>query len=90
MEEQEKTGNKIDLSGHWFVWFGVELEAGKLEGSRIITLNGKFDPDDILSILIDKIQETLPKYARDFLDEHDRKVVIRSFNRIDPTLTIGS
>ena len=80
----------IDLTGHWFVWFGVELEDGKLEGSRVITLNGKFDPDDLLNILIDKIQETIPKYAMDFLDNHKQRVVIRTFNRIDPVGVVGA
>ena len=80
----------IDLTGHWFVSFGVEVDEAKMEGSRIITLNGKFDPDELIDILSAKVQETIPKYAKDILDKYKHKVVIRSFNRIDQVGVVGA
>ena len=93
MDNKEETDNKkemVDLTGHWFVSFGVEVEEGKMEGSRILTLNGNFDPDTLLNTLTSTVQESLPKYAREFLDEHKQKIIIRSFNRIDPPIVIGA
>ena len=80
----------IDLTGHWFVSFGVEVDEAKMEGSRILTLNGNFDPDELIDILSTKVQETIPKYAKDILDKYKQKVVIRSFNRIDPVGVVGA
>ena len=92
-EEQDKASGKdyskpiselVDLTGHWFVSFGVEVDEAKMEGCRIITLKGRFDPDCLIDILTDKVQETLPDYARELLAKYKQKVVLRAFNRIDP------
>lgn len=89
MDNKEETDNKkemVDLTGHWFVYFGVEVEDGKMEGSRILTLRGEFDPDTLIDVLSSTVQKSMPKYAREFLDKHKQKIIIRSFNRIDNPL----
>ena len=88
-EESQNTDNLIDLTGHWFVHFGVDLEEAKIEGSRILTLNGGFDPDKLIDILCKHIQDSLPQKAKDIIVRSGQRIVIRSFNRIDPSLNIG-
>ena len=77
---QEK--NMIDLTGHWFVNFGVDMQDGKMEGCRILTLNGGFDPDTLIDVLVDSIQQSLPQEAKDALAESKQRLIIRAFNRI--------
>lgn len=77
-----QTGEKINLTGSWFVHFGLETLKGKMEGSRILTLKGNFDPDNLIDILTDAIYGTLPDYAKEFIDNSEQRVVIRAFNRI--------
>ena len=78
---QEK--NMIDLTGHWFVNFGVDMQDGsKMEGCRILTLNGGFDPDTFIEVLMDSIQQSLPQEAKDALAESKQRLIIRAFNRI--------
>lgn len=86
--DKEETDKKemVDLTGHWFVSFGVEVEEGKMEGSRILTLRGEFDPDTLIDVLTSTVQKSMPKYARELLDKHKQKIIIRSFNRIDNPL----
>ena len=74
----------IDLTGHWFVNFGVDMQDGsKMEGCRILTLNGGFDPDTFIEVLMDSIQQSLPQEAKDALAESKQRIIIRAFNRID-------
>ena len=74
----------IDLTGHWFVNFGVDMQDGsKMEGCRILTLNGGFDPDTFIEVLMDSIQQSLPHEAKDALAESKQRIIIRAFNRID-------
>ena len=89
--DKEETDNKemIDLTGHWFVYFGVDLEEAKIEGSRVLTLNGEFDPDDLIDLLVHHIQDSLPQGAKDIISKSGQRIVIRSFNRIDPSFSIG-
>ena len=93
METNETTGNCLDgteyqttdsinLTGCWFVNFGAELTNAKIEGSRILTLNGNFDPDKIIDVLVEAIYSDLPEQAKELLDNAGQKPVIRSFNRI--------
>ena len=73
----------IDLTGHWFVNFGVDMQDGsKMEGCRILTLNGGFDPDTLIDVLVDSIQKSLPQEAKDALAESKQRIIIRAFNRI--------
>jgi hypothetical protein len=78
---QEK--NLVDLTGHWFVNFGADMQDGKMEGCRILTLNGSFDPDTFIDVLVDSIQQSLPQEAKDVLAESKQRIIIRAFNRID-------
>lgn len=91
MDNKEETDKKemVDLTGHWFVYFGVDLEAAKIEGSRILTLNGEFDPDELIDLLVHHIQDSLPQEAKDIISKSSQRIVIRSFNRIDPSFNIG-
>ena len=73
----------IDLTGHWFVNFGADMQDGKMEGCRILTLNGSFDPDTFIDVLMDSIQQSLPQEAKDALAESKQRIIIRAFNRID-------
>ena len=87
MNEEKK--EMVDLTGHWFVHFGVDLEEAKIKGSRILTLNGGFDPDNLIDILCKHIQDSLPQEAKDIIEKSGQRIVIRSFNRIDPPLIMG-
>ena len=73
----------VDLTGHWFVNFGADMQDGKMEGCRILTLNGSFDPDTLIDVLVDSIQQSLPQEAKDVLAESKQRIIIRAFNRID-------
>ena len=86
MEEETEKKDMVDLTGHWFVSFGVEVEEAKMEGSRILTLRGEFDPDTLIDVLTSTVQKSMPKYARELLDKYKQKIIIRSFNRIDNPL----
>ena len=77
-----QTGERINLTGCWFVNFGLDTLQGKMEGSRIITLKGNFDPDNIIDILTDAIYGDLPDNAKEFVDKSGQRIAIRAFNRI--------
>lgn len=77
-----QTSNSINLTGCWFVNFGVDLPSMKIEGSRILSLKGNFDPDDLMDILVDAIYNDLPDKVKELLDKASQKPVIRAFNRI--------
>ena len=77
-----QTGEKINLTGSWFVYFGLDTLQGKIEGCRILTLKGNFDPDNLIDILTDAIYGDLPDNAKEFIDNSGQRVVIRVFNRI--------
>ena len=77
-----QTSESICLTGCWFVHFGLDILQGKMEGSRIITLKGNFNPDNIIDILTDAIYGTLPDNAKEFIDKSGQRIAIRAFNRI--------
>ena len=77
-----QSSNSINLTGSWFVHFGLVSLQGNMEGSRILTLKGNFDPDNLIDILTDAIYGDLPDNAKEFVDGSGQKVVIRAFNRI--------
>lgn len=79
---EHQTTNSLCLTGCWFVNFGVDLATAKIEGSRILTLKGNFDPDNLMDILVNAIYEDLPDNAKELLDKANQKPVIRAFNRI--------
>ena len=79
---EHQTTDSICLTGCWFVHFGLDILQGKMEGSRIITLKGNFNPDNLIDTLTDAIYETLPDNAKAFVDNSGQRIAIRAFNRI--------
>ena len=79
---ENQTSESICLTGCWFVNFGVDLANAKIEGSRILTINGNFDPDNLMDILVEAIYSDLPDNVKKLLDQENQKPVIRAFNRI--------
>lgn len=77
-----QTSNSINLSGNWFVHFGADLPDCSIEGSRILTLKGNFDPDTLIDVLVKSIYNDLPEKGKEWLDKYNQRIVIRSFNRI--------
>ena len=71
--------NGIDMTGRWFVHFGF---LDKVEGSRVVTLNGEFNADDLLDEITKSIYATLDDGIRRALDEMGAVLVIRNLNRI--------
>ena len=71
--------NGIDMTGRWFVHFGY---LDKVEGSRIVTLNGEFNPDDLLDEISKAIYATFDDGIRQSLDEMGVVLVIRNLIRI--------
>ena len=77
-----QTSNSINLTGNWFVNFGADLPDGSIEGSRILTLKGNFDPDTLMNVLVENIYNDLPEKGKEMLDKNNQRIVIRAFNRI--------
>ena len=77
-----QTSNSINLSGNWFVYFGADLPDCSIEGSRILTLKGNFDPDTLIDVLVKNIYNDLPEKGKEWLDKYKQRIVIRAFNRI--------
>ena len=68
-----QTGNRINLTGCWFVNFGADLPNGSIEGSRFLTLKGNFDPDTLMDVLVKNIYNDLPEEGRKGLDKNRRR-----------------
>lgn len=79
METKELVKDEIDMTGKWFVNFGY---LDKMEGSRIITLNGWFNQDDLLDKISDAVYESLNDDLKRQLDGLGAVVIIRNLNRI--------
>ena len=77
-----QTSESINLTGNWFVHFGADMPDCSIEGSRILSLKGNFNPDTLIDMLVDNIYKDLPENGRKMLDAHNSRIVIRAFNRI--------
>ena len=77
-----QTSSSINLTGCWFVHFGADMPDCRIEGSRILSLKGNFDPDTLMDVLVENIYNDLPEKGRELLDKHNQRIVIRTFNRI--------
>ena len=77
-----QTGDSINLTGNWFVYVGATLPDCSIEGSRILTLKGNFDPDTLMDVLVKSIYNDLPEKGKEWLDKYQQRIVIRAFNRI--------
>ena len=79
METKEPDKDEIDMTGKWFVNFGY---LDKMEGSRIVTLNGWFNQDELLDKISDAVYESFNDDLKRKLDELGAVVVIRNLARI--------
>ena len=79
METKEPDKDEIDMTGKWFVNFGY---LDKMEGSRIVTLNGLFNQDELLDKISDAVYESFNDDLKRKLDELGAVVVIRNLARI--------
>ncbi len=79
---EHQFGESINLTGHWFVNFGADLPDGSIEGSRILTLKGNFNPDTLMDVLVENIYNDIPEMGKEWLNKHNQRIVIRAFNRI--------
>ena len=79
---EHQTSNSINLTGNWFVNFGADLPDCSIEGSRILTLKGNFDPDTLIDVLAENIYNDIPEQGKEWLDKYKQRIVIRAFNRI--------
>ena len=77
-----QTSNSINLTGNWFVHFGANLPDCSIEGTRILTLKGNFDPNTLIDVLVDNIYNDLPEKGKEWLTKYNQRIVIRAFNRI--------
>ena len=79
---EQQYGESINLTGCWFVYFGADLPDGSIEGSRILTLKGNFDPNTLMNVLEENIYNDIPERGKEMLNKHNQRIIIRSFNRI--------
>ena len=80
-----QSSDSINLTGCWFVHFGADLPDCRIEGSRILTLNGNFDPDTLMDVLVENLYNDLPEKGKEMLSKYKnpkKRLVIRAFNRI--------
>ena len=77
-----QTSNSVNLTGNWFVNFGANLPDCNIEGCKFLTINGNFDPDTLMDVLVQNIYKDLPEEGRKMLDKHNKSIIIRAFNRI--------
>ncbi len=75
----------LTMSGHWFVNFGSSVDDNKpkIDGSKIIEVNGTVDGDKFLDELSNKIFDTLPQDIKDIAVENNLKLIIRSMSKLD-------
>lgn len=75
----------LTMSGHWFVHFGCDVDDSKpkIEGSRIVEINGTVDCRKFLDELSDKILASLPQDIKDIAVENNLKLIIRSMTKLD-------
>ena len=77
-----QTSESVNLTGKWFIYFGADLPDCSIEGSRILSLKGNFNPDTLMDVLVDNIYNDLPEKGKEVLEAHKARIVIRAFNRI--------
>ena len=75
----------LTVDGHWFVHFGAGINADgpKIEGSRIVEINGTVDCNKFLDELSDKIFDALPQDIKDLISENGLALIIRSLSKLD-------
>ena len=71
---------KIDMTGDWFVSFGIH---DKIEGSYIITIEGNYDKSEIIANITDAIVSGLDDNAKKTVEKYG-PLIIRSITRLPP------
>ena len=77
-EDEIEIKNPIDMTGVWFVYLGVGID---LECSRIITFNGLYDKDTLITDIIKAVYDSFDDDVKKYVDEHGR-LCIRNMTRI--------
>lgn len=75
----------LTVDGHWFVHFGAGIDANspKIEGSNIVEITGTVDSNEFLTLLTNKVFESLPKDTKDLISENGLALIIRSLSKLD-------
>lgn len=71
---------KIDMTGTWFVSYGVIDE---MEGCNVIAIKGNFDQSEIIAHITDAIVSGFGDDAKKIIRRHG-PLVIRSITRLSP------
>lgn len=90
MKEENIMKNKSKMSpltidGHWFVHFraGIDADSPKIEGSKIVEITGTFDCDEFLTLLSNKVFDSLSKDAKNLISKNNLALIIRSLSKLD-------
>lgn len=75
----------LTVDGHWFVHFraGIDADSPKIEGSKIVEITGTFDSDEFLTLLSNKVLDSLPKDTKDLISENSLTLIIKSLSKLD-------
>lgn len=79
MENKSKV-SPLTVDGHWFVHFraGIDADSPKIEGSHIVEITGTCDSDEFLTLLSNKVFDSLSKEAKDLIEMQHSNVFIFS------------
>lgn len=84
MKNKSKVSS-LTVDGHWFVHFraGIDADNPKIEGSKVVEITGTFDSDEFLTLLSNKVFDSLPKDMKDLISKNGLTLIIRSLNKLD-------
>lgn len=84
MENKSKV-SPLTVDGHWFVHFGAGIDADspKVEGNKIVEITGTCDSDEFLTLLSNKVLDSLPKDTKDLISENSLTLIIKSLSKLD-------
>ena len=71
---------KIDMTGIWFVSYGI---FNKIEGCNIVSIEGNVDKSEIIAYITDAIVSDFSDSTREIVKEYG-PLVIRSITRLSP------
>lgn len=75
----------LTVDGHWFVHFraGIDADSPKIEGSHVVEITGTCDSDEFLTLLSNKVLDSLSKEAKDIISKNNLTLIIRSLSKLD-------
>ena len=84
MENKSKV-SPLTVDGHWFVHFraGIDADSPKIEGSKVVEITGTFDSDEFLTLLSNKVFDSLSKDAKNLISKINLALIIRSLSKLD-------